>query len=145
MSGIEFLFTCPLCEQPITDHAFDCPHAHLGDRHDLVLVESTERVFGSHVGKRPLWVHGRSVCRGPNCIIHNPSDHRMREWTLVWRADRGFFERLCPAHGVGHPDPDGLEHVIAQGMEGAGIHGCCGCCRPETTAPNSGQQRGEKS
>lgn len=68
-----------------------------------------------------LSVHAKHNCRGENCVIHKPSDHHMRDWDLIWRDDRGCFERLCPEHGVGHPDPDDRNHD--------GIHGCCGCCR----------------
>jgi hypothetical protein len=51
----------------------------------------------------------------------------MREWRLVWRADKRTFERLCP-HGVDHPDPDALEYLErTQGLS-ARIHGCDGCC-----------------
>ena len=67
-----------------------------------------------------LRVHAKNTCKGDHCAIHNPSDHHMRDWKLIWRNDRGCFERLCPEHGVGHPDPDDLNHD--------GIHGCCGCC-----------------
>lgn len=73
-------------------------------------------------------VHPESACAGRVCIIHNPTDHRMRSWKLIWRSDRGIFERLCPAHGVGHPDPDQGPYWRETGQEIQAIHGCCGCC-----------------
>lgn len=66
-------------------------------------------------------VHSPKNCQGSTCLIHNPSDHHMRDWQLEWREDRHCFERIC-ACGVGHPDPDDIGHD--------GIHGCCGCCCP---------------
>tara|TARA_R110000787_G_scaffold16774_5_gene52582 strand:+ start:3125 stop:3385 length:261 start_codon:yes stop_codon:yes gene_type:complete len=65
-------------------------------------------------------IHPRAKCKGPNCVIHNPSDHHMRDWPLHWREDRGIFERICP-HGVGHPDPDDISIDTT--------HGCDGCCK----------------
>lgn len=65
----------------------------------------------------------------PPCPIHAPSDHHMREWPKVFRAS-GLTERVCE-HGVGHPDPDSLQHFERLGVESMGIHGCCGCCHKE--------------
>jgi hypothetical protein len=79
-------------------------------------------------------VHSESACAGRFCAIHNPSDHHMREWPLVWREAGLFdikpshFERMCP-HGIGHPDPDSLEFWESIGEEGMGVHGCDGCCK----------------
>ncbi len=53
----------------------------------------------------------------------------MKHWLLIWRDDRGIFERLCPEHGCGHPDPDQFPHWKATRQESQGVHGCCGCCR----------------
>lgn len=93
-------------------------------------------------------VHPMDNCVGTRCVIHNPSDHHMRTWPLVWRNDRKLFERTCP-HGVGHPDPDQFEfwkkaakewrppinadviddlYPPSNPYEGMGIHGCDGCC-----------------
>lgn len=71
-------------------------------------------------------VHLRSNCTG-RCVIHNPSDHHMRDWHLLWRYDRSIFERICE-HGVGHPDPDQGDYWKATGQEYQGVHGCDGCC-----------------
>ena len=71
-------------------------------------------------------VHGADQCVG-HCPIHNPRDHHMRDWELVWRGDRGIFERTCP-HGVGHPDPDSIYYAMEFGNGDTGVHGCDGCC-----------------
>jgi hypothetical protein len=73
--------------------------------------------------------HEREACAGRPCVIHNPSLHHMREWTLYWRDDRGIFERICP-HGVGHPDPDQFEYWENIRAEHESVHGCDGCCVP---------------
>jgi hypothetical protein len=76
-------------------------------------------------------VHDEGRCIGEVCPIHRPTDHHMREWPMVYRGDRGIFERLCPDHGTGHPDPDdqvALKFILG---ESDGIHGCDGCCNPE--------------
>lgn len=74
-------------------------------------------------------VHSRALCEGRACVIHHPSDHRMRDWPLIWRDDRGFFERACP-HGIGHPDPDDVQYHQSIGRD-IGLHGCDGCCAME--------------
>lgn len=76
--------------------------------------------------------HNQADCAGEHCCIHNPSDHKMRDWPLHWRADRGLMERICP-HGVGHPDPDDIAHKRRlygdDYADAAAVHGCDGCCR----------------
>lgn len=72
-------------------------------------------------------VHSAEKCAGRPCVIHNPSDHHMRDWPLVWRADKGIMERLC-LHKVGHPDTDDLVYHVSQGRSFLGVHGCDGCC-----------------
>lgn len=71
-------------------------------------------------------VHSPEQCHGRPCTIHNPTDHPMRSWDLIWREDRGFFERLCPIEGCAHPDPDTVSYweLIATPWES--VHGCCG-------------------
>jgi hypothetical protein len=89
----------------------------------------------------PLKVHAPEVCAGSTCVIHNPSEHSMREFPVYFRLDRdALAERMCP-HGVGHPDPDSLDYLASRmSLDTAafeeerrwlGIHGCCGfgCCR----------------
>jgi hypothetical protein len=71
-------------------------------------------------------VHPASRCAGQWCVIHNPSDHPMRDFPLYWRNDVYLMERICP-HGVGHPDPDDVAFQDRIGRHGMGIHGCDGC------------------
>lgn len=89
---------------------------------DGITLAGTQQLVG---------VHDASLCAGRPCVIHNPSEHHMRGWPLVWRDDVRVMERTC-AHGVGHPDPDHLESVrVRFGKDAAetqSIHGCDGCC-----------------
>lgn len=78
-------------------------------------------------------VHPEIMCRHRACVVHSPSDHHMRGWSLVWREDRKLFERTCP-HGVGHPDPDQFEYWRETHQEFQGVHGCDGCCGSEDRA-----------
>lgn len=76
----------------------------------------------------PLKTHDESVCAPHPCVIHNPSDHHMRDWPTVFRMDRyALVERICP-HGVGHPDIDSLDYFVSAGMSWQAVHACCGCC-----------------
>ncbi len=73
-------------------------------------------------------VHDKKLCVGRNCVIHNPSKHKMSDWPLQYRWDRDFFERICE-HGAGHPDPDQFDYWREIGVLGIeDIHGCDGCC-----------------
>lgn len=78
-----------------------------------------------------LLVHSKASCKGEHCVIHNPSDHPMRDFPTYWRTDRALMERICP-HGIGHPDPDDIEFKRQlKGDEYAAnesVHGCDGCC-----------------
>lgn len=95
-----------------------------------IIGSAAEAESGAQVGAATLTnVHPPTTCAGRPCVVHNPSDHHMREWRLNWRADRGLMERLCP-HGIGHPDPDDMAYQVSVGRKGQGIHGCDGCCRP---------------
>lgn len=83
-----------------------------------------------------LLVHSRADCKGEHCVIHNPSNHKMRDWPTHWRWDRYLMERICP-HGIGHPDPDDLAfkrdvlHKDAEWIHYEAAHGCDGCCGEE--------------
>lgn len=87
---------------------------------DYVYMMCTDH-HGFNMGLQMLFVHSPDLCRGQACCIHHPSEHHMRQWPQLWRADRRFIERICP-HGTGHPDPDDLSADT--------IHGCDGCCLP---------------
>lgn len=82
--------------------------------------------------------HAAHVCEGRPCAVHNPSDHRMRDWPLQLigkqRRVHGrvitLSERTCE-HAVGHPDPDSLAYVMSMDRANAAhwrLHGCDGCC-----------------
>lgn len=73
-------------------------------------------------------VHSQQACDGRPCVIHNPTDHHMRSWQLIWRKDRALFERICPTHGTGHPDPDQFDYWAGD-LYWRAVHGCCGCCQ----------------
>lgn len=86
-------------------------------------------------GQVLVGVHRAQMCSG-HCPLHNPSDHHMRDWPLVWRGDQPFdiwsgFERTCE-HGVGHLDPDTAAWYRSNGEEPP-MHGCCieRCCSAE--------------
>lgn len=74
-------------------------------------------------------VHPEALCQGRECVIHAPTEHHMRDWSLHWREDRAIFERICPSHGTGHPDPDQMSFWRETNQEWQSVHGCCGCCR----------------
>jgi hypothetical protein len=103
-----------------------------------------------------LRTHSPAACDGTPCVVHNPSDHHMKDWPITYRLDRAvrmpdrevsgavvagpvfvLAERGCP-HGVGHPDPDAMDYARREGGEefasAEGVHGCDGCCR--TDAPH---------
>ena len=102
-------------------------------KNDEFRVQATDPFWGVLIGEVSLGnVHRRVECAGRPCVIHTPSDHHMRTWPLVWRADKGVMERTCP-HGVGHPDPDELAYLRTIGAEARSIHGCDGCCAPPET------------
>jgi hypothetical protein len=76
-------------------------------------------------GVRLVNVHYPANCAGEPCVIHNPTEHGMSHLPLVWREDRGIFERLCPC-GIGHPDPDQRTYWLRTGRMYEQVHGCCG-------------------
>lgn len=84
----------------------------------------TER---QRVGDALLQTHTEQACQGEACCIHNPSDHHMKNWGLMWRTDKMIMERVCP-HGTGHPDPDDVAWRERTGRKSASVHGCDGCC-----------------
>ena len=77
---------------------------------------------------KKLNTHAPDKCEGRPCCVHNPSDHHMRSWPMNFRFDKGIMERICPEHGVGHPDPDDADYWLSIDKEYMTIHGCCGCC-----------------
>lgn len=95
----------------------------MGRKRALVDGRLRGRTFTTGTGQVLHNVHRREDCADSEaCVIHRPSNHRMRDFRTHWRWDRRIMERIC-THGVGHPDPD-CAYAQAQG----GVHGCCGCC-----------------
>lgn len=74
-----------------------------------------------------MTTHPPERCDGEFCVVHNPSDHSMKDWPVHFRFDAYLTERICP-HGIGHPDPDDLAFHKRSGRGGMGVHGCDGCC-----------------
>lgn len=86
-------------------------------------------------------VHGVDQCTGTWCCIHNPSDHHMKTWPLVFTPtllSAGY--RVCE-HRIIHPDPDSRAYLIRQhdpfALLMSILHECDGCCDPE--GPTHGQ------
>lgn len=119
---------------------------------EVVEMAYAEPAFGV-TGFGRVLVHSPERCaQDPNpCVLHSPSTHRMSDWPMVLRLDRGgLIERTCP-HGMGHPDPDSLACQIrgyretyddpredfswvgdpSEDFSWVGTHGCDGCCREE--------------
>ena len=95
----------------------------------------TQQVYKTGTGQLLVNVHPVDEnCIHYGCVIHQPSDHRMRDWPTHFRSDRELMERMCP-HRIGHPDPDQLAFLARtqgkQVAEAEGVHGCDGCCRGE--------------
>lgn len=95
-----------------------------------IIGSAAESQFGAQVGETTLYgVHRPDKCAGRPCVLHNPSDHPMRDWKLNWRGDTRIMERECP-HGQGHPDPDDVAFQESIGRHLVADHGCDGCCGP---------------
>lgn len=75
-------------------------------------------------------VHPESACVGRACVIHDPSDHPLRDAPMIWRADKRVMERKC-VHGIGHDDPDDYAYRKSVNPRASNIHGCDGCCALE--------------
>lgn len=94
---------------------------------ELWIGSASDPMFGLNRGEMVLSVHPQQMCSPGPCVLHNPSDHHMREWRTHYRGDKRLMERICP-HGIGHPDPDDLAWHTSQGRGYHGVHGCDGCC-----------------
>lgn len=108
----------------------------------------TTELFVDGLG-RHVEVHERTQsCLDHSCCIHNPSAHPLAGAPLYWReagpwdVKPSHMERIC-AHGIGHPDPDGLAHLCRIGKSDLAsvlaVHGCDGCCR--ASSERSGEAR----
>lgn len=67
-------------------------------------------------------VHARADCIGRNCCIHDPSDHAMRDWAMVFRHGRMY--RRSPITGRRYLDPDDIAyHRMVDGWDDYGTIG----------------------
>lgn len=94
---------------------------------ELWVVGVTDGLYGAYLGVTGIRTHTPDKCAGRNCVVHNPSEHHLLSWPIVYRSDKGTVERTC-LHGVGHPDPDDAAFQKANGRDYLLIHGCDGCC-----------------
>jgi hypothetical protein len=85
-------------------------------------------------------VHDETQClNDAACVIHDPSNHHMRDWPMTIRLDKkALVERQC-SHGTGHPDPDSLMFFrkslgVNYDRYALAEHGCDGCCTPPISA-----------
>ena len=88
--------------------------------------------------------HGPKICKGPNCVLHNPSKHHMVKWPMILRASL-LVERRCPC-GIGHPDPDSVAYFAGVNPEYAplNVHGCCGDCSLDGYLKNEKRRKKNK-
>jgi hypothetical protein len=97
------------------------------------MTEGDWDIIGTH-SQGPVKTHGRSVCEGRPCVIHNPSDHHMKDWPLSFRMDLGALAFRRCEHFAEHPDPDSLSYMaVRHGLMTALsllLHRCCeqACC-----------------
>lgn len=97
-------------------------------------VRSDLTFVGFHVHGRERWqladgrmlvgVHRFTDCIDQAvCVIHEPTDHHMRDWPLDIDEPGGLVVRQCE-HELWHPDPDSLAYFELR----RGLHECDGCC-----------------
>lgn len=78
-------------------------------------------------------IHEEHQCAGRYCVIHNPSDHHMRNLPLIWNSPESQMERLCD-HDFTHPDPDDIAYWVDIAQQPwKAVHECCphNCCNKE--------------
>ena len=77
--------------------------------------------------------HNENKCAGQHCVLHNPSDHHMRNWTQAWTDVTRTMSRVCP-HSLTHPDPDDVNFYRRRYGDtvtaATFVHTCDGCCQP---------------
>jgi hypothetical protein len=96
-----------------------------------------------HSGKKLTNVHDEADCFLPNCCIHNPSEHPLRDAPMDWWPQFRHMVRVCE-HGYRHPDPDDLKFKLAHWdfvtVEAiSSVHlmaeHCDGCCQAVNPTP----------
>lgn len=130
---------CPICNTPpgmrcrtlTTRRSTDAHKARLDSYRAGDVTIPTK--WAKDDGREISWmtfskVHARTGTCDQGCVLHNRTDHHMQHWRLIWRDDRGIFERLCQ-HSIGHPDPDQGPYWAVTNQDWQWVHGCCGCCR----------------
>lgn len=98
----------------------------------------------------PIQTHGKGVCDGQTCVIHNPSQHHMRLWDLYMDPGKAYLAyRICP-HGSRHPDPDSMAYMIRRltslgwtrdDASALGVHTCDGCCQVKEQQNNEEESK----
>lgn len=73
-------------------------------------------------------VHTVMRCAPEPCVLHNPTDHHMRDWPVSWHGDARVMGRVC-SHHVWHPDPDDNFRERYRAHGGL-LHICDSCCLP---------------
>lgn len=82
----------------------------------------------------PIKTHGRNSCQGRPCCIHDPSDHHMRTWPMIFDPKKLYLANRVCEHGDVHPDPDSADYFLhAPGINMNTVawimlHQCDGCC-----------------
>jgi hypothetical protein len=76
---------------------------------------------------RVLSIHNAKDCSGW-CAFHRPVPAVSNDWPMHWREDRGILERICPCHGIGHPDASQMLYMRSQGRGYENVHGCTTTC-----------------
>jgi hypothetical protein len=74
--------------------------------------QADENVYETDDGVALHGVHRSNQCQGFNCPIHNPSNHRMKDWPTGWLAladGPGYMLRKHPETGVHYLDPDDID------------------------------------
>jgi hypothetical protein len=107
-------------------------------------LENTNLEVWRTPGGRLVFVHTLKRCKGiPGkipCVVHDPVAGSWDDLELIFRGDRGIFERIC-VHGVGHPDPNQIDFWKLAGQEFLGDHGCDGCCNEWPDQMEAANQR----
>ncbi len=102
-------------------------------------------VIALHDGTIMSGVHTAGSCFGPNCCIHNPSDHPLNTAPLSWMGGSvRAMSRVCK-HGFHHPDPDDiafkmllLDWMTVEAITSVHLmkENCDGCCVKQTSPDN---------
>lgn len=125
-------------EGSISDAQYVCPCGDTWTKEDLYSepeyyeaeLHARSETFTMPGGTVLVGVHTRESCGGDYCVVHCPKHTHMDDWPLIWRDDRGIFERIDPL-GCGHPDPSQFDYWERTNQEWQTVHGCTGLCNEE--------------